>query len=104
MALSEQALFGCDPTPGIVSVNADSAGRARVWRRTGNGVEASEHRFPNWFLATSLDLVAHLPAQQVAAETLRTAHGQLELAEALAVLRVDSGGGEGVDTHTVRPS
>ena len=49
-------MFGCDATQGIVSVDADNAGRARVWQRTGVRVEASEHRFPNWFLTTSLDL------------------------------------------------
>src|SRR5258708_21768341 len=58
MALPRHALFGCDPTPGIVSVDADSSGRARVWRRDGDRTEVTEHRFPNWFLATSLDLVA----------------------------------------------
>ena len=32
-------LFGCDPTTGIVSVDADADGRARVWRRVGDRVE-----------------------------------------------------------------
>src|SRR6266542_6051936 len=56
-------LSGCDPTTGIVSIDAARQGRARVWRRSdAQGVEVTEHRFPNWFLTTSLDLLAHLPA------------------------------------------
>jgi DNA polymerase, archaea type len=85
----QHALFGCDPTPGIVSVDADSSGRARVWRRSGDQTEASEHRFPNWFLATSLDLLAHLPARHLAADTLRAARGQLDLADQLSVVDLD---------------
>jgi DNA polymerase, archaea type len=88
-ALPQHTLFGCDPTPGIVSVDADSTGRARVWRRSEDRIEATEHRFPNWFLATSLDLLAHLPAQHLAAEQLRSAHGQLNLADALSVVELD---------------
>ena len=83
------ALFGCDQTPGIVSVDADSRGRARVWRRSGDQTEATEHRFPNWFLVTSLDLLAHLPAQHLTAEMLRDAHGQLNVDAALAVVELD---------------
>src|SRR4030081_864005 len=82
-SMPRHALFGCDPTPGIVAVDADSSGRARVWRRSGDVVEATEHRFPNWFLTTSLDLLAHLPAQHLAAETLRAAHGQFDPADGL---------------------
>ena len=58
----EHELFGCDTTPCIVSVDANANGRARVWRRLGDRVELTEHAFPNWFLITSLDLLAHLPA------------------------------------------
>ena len=83
------ALFGCDPTEGIVSVDADNRGQARVWRRVGNRVEASEHRFPNWFLTTSLELLAHLPAVHLGAETLRAAHGQLNPTESLSVVELD---------------
>jgi DNA polymerase, archaea type len=83
------ALIGCDPTEGIVSVDADSAGHARVWRRVGDTIEMSEHRFPNWFLTTSLELLAHLPAVHLGAETLRTAHGQLNLTQPLAVVELD---------------
>src|SRR5438552_7250068 len=70
-------MFGCDATQGIVSVDADTPGRARVWRRIGGRVEAREHRFPNWFLTTSLDLLAHLPARRLSAGWLRTRHGRV---------------------------
>jgi DNA polymerase I len=86
----QHALFGCDDTPGIVSVDADSRGRARVWRRSGDVTEATEHRFPNWFLTTNLDLLAHLPAQYLTAETLRAAHGQLTVTAAVSVVELDS--------------
>ena len=82
-------MFGCDATQGIVSVDADNAGRARVWQRTGVRVEASEHRFPNWFLTTSLDLLAHLPAQRLSAEWLRTRHGRVTIAEQLSVVELE---------------
>jgi DNA polymerase I len=83
------ALFGCDPTEGIVSVDADNRGRARVWRRVGNQVEASHCRYPNWFLTTTLELLAHLPAVHLGAETLRAAHGQLDPTESLSVVELD---------------
>ena len=83
-------LVGCDPTPRIVAVDADTRGRARVWRRLGpDRVELSEHRFPNWFLTTSLELLSHLPARHLPAAALRNAHGQLELTEPLAVVDLD---------------
>jgi DNA polymerase I len=72
---SRHWLAGCDATPGIVSVAADASGRARVWRRLDEQrVELTEHRFPNWFLTTSLDLVAHLPARRMSTQELRCAH------------------------------
>jgi DNA polymerase, archaea type len=83
------ALLGCDPTEGIVSVDADNTGHARVWRRVGDRIEASDHRFSNWFLTTSLELLAHLPAVHIAADALRAAHGQLNLSDALAVVELD---------------
>src|ERR1700687_638613 len=83
------ALFGCDPTEGIVSVDADSRGHARVWRRVGDLIETSEHRFPNWFLTTSLELLAHLPAVHLGPETLRAAHGQFSLTDSLTVVELD---------------
>lgn len=82
-------LFGCDPTEGIVSVEADQTGRARVWRRAGTRIETTEHRFPNWFLTTSLDLLAHLPARRLRADWLRSAHGRVAVADPLAVVELD---------------
>src|SRR2546428_1734685 len=87
--VDQHALFGCDHTPGIVSVDADSRGGARVWRRSGDHTEATEYRFPNWFLTTSLDLLAHLPVQHLKAETLRAAHGQLTVTTAVSVVELE---------------
>jgi DNA polymerase, archaea type len=50
-------LWGWDPTPGIVSVWADSDGRATVWRRmaaTGELVR-EEERFQPWILTDRID-------------------------------------------------
>src|SRR5215467_3017117 len=75
-SISPHELFGCDPTTGIVSVQADSAGRARVWRRAGARLELTEHNFSNWFLATSLELLDHLSVQPRGAEWLRNSGGE----------------------------
>jgi DNA polymerase elongation subunit (family B) len=83
-------LFGCDTTTCIVSVDADTSGHARVWRRIDEQVEFSQHTFPNWFLTTSLDLLAHLPARRLSADWLRSAHGQLTMSEPLAFVELDS--------------
>ncbi len=95
----EHELFGCDTTPCIVSVDANANGRARVWRRLGDRVELTEHAFPNWFLITSLDLLAHLPAKRLSAEWLRQCHGQLELSEPLAVVELDAPPANDEDTY-----
>jgi len=83
------AFVGCDRTEHIVSVDADTAGRARVWRRVGNLIEMREHRFPNWFLTTSLELLAHLPVARLDADTLRAAQGHLTLTQPLSVVELD---------------
>jgi hypothetical protein len=83
------ALFGGDSTTGIVSVDADAHGRARVWRRVASGVECTEHQFPNWFLTTSLDLLDHLSARRLSAEWLRSAHGQVSVGDQLCVVDLD---------------
>src|SRR5262249_51344818 len=94
-SLGSHELRGCDSTTGIVSVDAAASGRARVWRRVGERVEVDERRFPNWFLATSLDLLDHLPAERLGAATIRGAHGQLSFAGSLGVVELDwTGAGE----------
>src|SRR5438445_12217260 len=92
-------LFGCDPTQGIVCVDADHAGHARVWRRVGSLLEATEHRFPNWFLTTSLDLLAHLPAQRLSGDWLRAAHGQVATSAPLAVVELEPPASADVDAY-----
>jgi DNA polymerase elongation subunit (family B) len=46
-------LFGWDETSGIVSVWANRAGEASVWRRVGKDVVASREGFRSWILASS---------------------------------------------------
>ena len=55
---------GWDPTPGIVSVWADSRGRASVWRRLPDSgtLVREEARFRPWVLLDRLDDVRHLGA------------------------------------------
>ena len=90
LASGTHELFGCDATPGIVSVDADDNGRARVWQRLGGRVELTEHTFPNWFLTTSLDLLAHLPTRRYSADWLRAAHGNVSPDGPLAVVELDT--------------
>jgi DNA polymerase elongation subunit (family B) len=68
-ALTDDWLFGWDPTPGIVSVWADRAGRALVWQRTTDGVICTPSRFRPWLWAANLDDLAHLGSTLVAAGT-----------------------------------
>ena len=61
----DEWLWGWDPTPGIVSVWAESDGRAYVWRRipeTGELVFERE-RFRPWLLLNRLDDLEHLGAR-----------------------------------------
>ncbi|HEY3741089.1 MAG TPA: DNA polymerase domain-containing protein [Bryobacteraceae bacterium] len=64
--LKDEWLWGWDPTPGIVSVWADTDGRARIWRRnpaTGELIE-EEDWFRPWILLDRLDdLEQHLGAR-----------------------------------------
>ena len=56
----EEWLWGWDPTPGIVSVWAETNGRAVVWRRdpkTG-GLVREDSRFRPWLV---LDRIGDLP-------------------------------------------
>jgi len=61
---ADEALWGWDPTPGIVSVWADASGHARVWRRLEGGPLVCEaERFRPWLLLSSLDFLAHPAAK-----------------------------------------
>jgi len=63
--IEDEWLWGWDPTPGIVSVWAESDGRAVVWRRmakTGELVR-EEARFRPWLLLDRLDDLRHLGAR-----------------------------------------
>jgi DNA polymerase, archaea type len=57
-------LWGWDPTPGIVSVWAQSSGLAVVWRRLpeSGALIREEARFRPWLLLDRLDDLAHLGA------------------------------------------
>src|SRR6266852_2398619 len=57
---TEDALFGWDQTPGIVSVWASRAGKAWVWQRIGERVNCSRATFRPWLFATTLEDLAHL--------------------------------------------
>jgi DNA polymerase elongation subunit (family B) len=58
-------LWGWDPTPGIVSVHADHAGNAVVWRRIAESgaLVREEARFRPWLLLDRLDDLRHLGAR-----------------------------------------
>ena len=61
-AIEDEWLWGWDRTPGIVSIWADAAGRALVWRRlpsSGELVRETE-RFRPWMLLDSLADLEHL--------------------------------------------
>lgn len=64
-AISEEWLWGWDPTPGIVSVWADSRGRATVWRRSPgeNRLIREQEQFRPWVLLNRLDYLQHLGSQ-----------------------------------------
>ena len=59
-APADEILFGWDPTPGIVSVWADSDGQALVWRRLDGALRLERERFRPWILAAGLDDLLHL--------------------------------------------
>ncbi len=58
----DEWLWGWDPTPGIVSVWAESDGRAIVWRRIGatGALIREDDRFRPWLLLDRLDDLRHL--------------------------------------------
>ena len=61
-AATDEWLWGWDPTPGVVSVYAESNGQATIWRRipaTGELVREVE-RFRPWMLLDRIDDLKHL--------------------------------------------
>src|SRR6185436_10729462 len=64
----EEWLFGWDDTPGIVSVWAETDGRALVWRRLPGTRElvCEEARYRPWFVLAALDDLAHLGKRLIA--------------------------------------
>lgn len=86
---ARELLFGRDTTTGIVSVSADRAGNAVVWRRQGEVVTRHEERFLNWFLVRDLHLLADLPASHLAPEDL--ANGPPRLPTGLGVVELRGG-------------
>ena len=60
--IEDEWLWGWDQTPGIVSVWADAAGRATVWRRdpVSRVLLREEEMFRPWVLLASLDDLQHL--------------------------------------------
>lgn len=59
-AVEDTWLFGCDQTPGIVSVYTNREGIALVWRREGEQVLCERVRFRPWLYASSLADLAHV--------------------------------------------
>src|SRR5215831_49971 len=57
---ADEALFGWDDTPGIVSVWASRSGKAWVWQRRGEHVRCTRETFRPWLFATTLDDLTHL--------------------------------------------
>jgi DNA polymerase elongation subunit (family B) len=57
-------LWGWDPTPGIVSIHAESDGQVVVWRRIAatGALVREEERFRPWLLLDRLDDLQHLGA------------------------------------------
>ena len=68
---------GWDPTPGIVSVWADGAGRAAIWRRVapGGSLVRENVRFRPWILLDRLDDLHHLGPRLALDQRERTPSG-----------------------------
>jgi uncharacterized protein YprB with RNaseH-like and TPR domain len=60
--VEDEWLWGWDPTPGIVSVWAESNGSATIWRRLADtgAIVREEHRYRPWLLLDRLDDLKHL--------------------------------------------
>ncbi len=75
---NDGALFGWDPTPGIVSVWAEREGQAIIWQRDGASVRATRERFRPWLFATTLaDLEPPGPSAQGADVTHQVLEGSV---------------------------
>jgi DNA polymerase I len=77
---ADDALFGWDQTPGIVSVWASRAGKAWVWQRIGDRVRCTRENFRPWLFATTLDDLTHVgsalqPEEYQAEVSYRTLDG-----------------------------
>jgi DNA polymerase I len=59
----DEWLWGWDQTPGIVSVWANPAGRAHVWRREAGKLLHETATFRPWFLLAVIDDLSHLGAR-----------------------------------------
>src|SRR6478736_4447866 len=61
-SIQDEWLWGWDNTPGIVSVWAETSGRATVWRRSPASGELirEDSRFRPWILLDRLDDLQHL--------------------------------------------
>lgn len=66
-------LFGRDDTPGIVSVQADRSGRARVWRRVEGQVRCEEDTYPGWLFLARPELLKGLPVLELDRSILASA-------------------------------
>lgn len=65
MTTDDEWLYGWDGTEGIVSVWAETDGRASVWRRSTSGLTCEAERFQPWLLAATLADFQHLGARLV---------------------------------------
>ena len=63
MLVEDEWLWGWDTTPGIVSVCAEAAGHADVWRRVGGELVHERARFRPWLVTDRIDDFAHLGAR-----------------------------------------
>jgi DNA polymerase, archaea type len=85
-ALNDDALWGWDPTPGIVSVWAEGNGRATIWRREQGRLVREETRFRPWLLLDRLDDLRHL-GNRLQPEGAQGAEGARGAAGAIAWYR-----------------
>jgi len=73
----DEWVFGWDPMPGIVSVWANRAGRAVIWRRQNERVLRVQETFRPWLFATALDDLAHLGSVLVSSTATLSADASL---------------------------